>query len=96
MNTHSSRLPNTLETVYEQERDTIPEISESIEQKSLMRYKASDGSSSYDPIAQTPISLSRRMSIETMNGSENYDNEVWYTPREYMPTNLIENIEVND
>lgn len=95
---HSSRI-NTLETVYEQEKDTNSEAHEPIESRSLVRYVGTKKDMSLerltcDPIAETPNMLSHKKSIETMGGSENCDNDIWYTPKEYIQTNMIENIEV--
>lgn len=100
---HCARQPNTLETVYEQEKDSHSDTHQNSEQTSLVRYKAisengkndSVASSSSGPIAVTPILLSHRKSIETTDGSENCDNEIWYTPQEFVQTNVIENIQVN-
>lgn len=97
MNTqdHGSRLPNTLETVYEQEKDANSETFEQIESKCGKNANVLDGPSKCEPIAETPIPLSRRKSSDTTDASENSDSEVWYTPKEFIQTDLIEKIEVN-
>lgn len=93
----SSRLPNTLETVYEHEKDANSETFE--------HRKANNGEmdhlldalpSTCDAIVETPILLSRRSCLNTPeNGSENVDSEVWYTPNEFIQTDVIENFAVS-
>lgn len=90
---HSSRLPNTLETVYEQEKDANSETLEHIESNGE-NDGVLNGPLNCDSIAETPILLAHRKSIDTTDGSENFDNEIWYTPKETIQTDLMENIEV--
>lgn len=92
----SSRLPNTLETVYEHEKDVNSETFEHIESNNGGTDNLLDGlPSKCDPIVETPILVSRRSCINTPDRSENVDSEVWYTPKEFVQTDVIENIEVS-
>lgn len=93
---HSSRPSNTLETVYEQEKDAHSETSEHIESNNGQQLESrSDGPpSKCDPIVETPIPLSRRKCIDPEE-SQSFDNDIWYTPKESIQTDVTENIEVN-
>lgn len=90
----SARQPSTLETVYEQDKDPHADTHDNNEH-AISEMGANDnvanGPSTSDAIAVTPILLSRRKSMETFDGA---DSEIWYTPKEFVQTNLIENIEV--
>lgn len=76
-NKQDSKAPNTLETVYEHEKNHIFDTLDNNEQNNV----------------DTPMLLSRKKCIESANGSTS-ENDVWYTPKEYVQTNVIENVEV--
>lgn len=96
----SSKLTNTLETVYEQEKDPIADASENNEHKSMVPYNeekndiVSNGLSPIDSGTVTPVMQTRKKINKPLNDTPNADSDVWYTPKEYAQTNVIENNEV--
>lgn len=95
----NSRL-SPLETVYEQDKDTNVEALECCEHESYVsNYETVEVSCNInepvsDSIKETPVLASRKLSSEIMCDSDNVCSEVWYTPKEYVETKVIENIEV--
>lgn len=89
----SSRLPNTLETLYEHEKDANSVTFEFNESNKGETDDLPDAlPSKCDAIFKTPTS--RRTCISTPDDAEKIDSEVWYTPNEFIQSNVIENVEV--
>lgn len=96
----NSRL-SPLETVYEQEKDTNTETPDDLVHGNCVNtnYEAIEVSNvnnaiSIAPIGETPILVSRKLSTERFCGADYSDNEVWYTPKEFVQSRMVENIEV--
>lgn len=93
-----------LETVYEQEKDSNTnteksehsiDINRKVVEVSIERSKVS-ATDLLEQIQETPVLVSRKFSGEKLNGVDEYvDPDVWYTPKEYVQSKLIENIEVS-
>lgn len=89
-----------LETVYEQAKDVNSKTSECFECKKNVddiNYEIVEISNeqsivhgSVDVIGETPVLVSRKLSAE--NGAN--DPEVWFTPKEYTQSKVVENVEV--
>lgn len=105
LDSNSKLMP--LETVYEQEKDGTVDavdgseygncISSSYEvievtneNQAITHLSAPDD----QPIGETPVLVSRKLSAERISGTENLDRDVWYTPKEFVQSKFIENIEV--
>lgn len=101
----NSRL-SPLETVYEQEKDANVEsingfelgncISSSYEVIEVTNENQAfvHGPASDAPISETPILVSRKLSAERIGATEHLDRDVWYTPKEFLQSKIVENIEV--
>lgn len=87
-----------LETVYEQEKDTNTEIigdvisnQDKIIKMSIIQKNVA--TEVLEPIRETPMPVSRNLTTEKLNGDE-HDADIWYTPKEYIQSKVIKNIEV--
>lgn len=102
----NSRL-SPLETVYEQEKDANDVeaadgfelgncISSSYEVIEVTNEKQAfvHGPASDAPISETPVLVSRKLSAERIGATEHFDGDVWYTPKEFVQSKIVENIEV--
>lgn len=103
----SNSRTSALETVYEQEKDAKtdePDISShgngvtsnsyAIVEVSADNEIIINGPIASDLIGETPVSVSRKLSSEKLCAVDNYDSEIWYTPKEYVQSRVVENIEV--
>lgn len=95
----SNSKSGILETVYEQEKDAkSDDHDDDITSDSYAIIKLTDdsqvivGPSTSEPISETPILVTRKISSEKLC---TVDKEVWYTPKEFVQSKVIENIEVN-
>lgn len=100
---------NPLETVYEQDKDANADASQCIGPDSFVchNFQVVQQSNqvkellSSEPIGETPVLVSRKLSNEKMTaadgggGGGSGDHEVWYTPKEFVQTKVVENIEVS-
>lgn len=96
-----------LETVYEQEKDANTDELDNYERSrgnasnSYAIVELTDdnqviinGASASDPIGDTPVLVSRKLSSEKISIVDHYDGDIWYTPKECVQSKVIENIEV--
>lgn len=91
-----------LETVYEQEKDAIDDIehdnyisnSYAIIEVLNESKAVIDAPISSEPISETPVLVSRKLSAERLSNDERFDGDIWYTPKEFVQSKVIENIEV--
>lgn len=102
----SNSILSPLETVYEQDRDANAESSECYEREccfssnyEIVEYSNHDQSVVNEPsipvsIQETPVLVSRKLSGEIISDDNNVDPEIWYTPKEYLQTEVIENMDV--
>lgn len=102
----SNARMSPLETVYEQDRDAIGELSDNAEHDvdissncKILEISSDNqvivtGLSASDPISDTPVAVSRKLSTELKSGIVQNDGDTWYTPKQFMHANVIENIEV--
>lgn len=88
---HSHGRGNTspLETVYEQEKESFVSGSTNKNYSNLQIIEVT----SNNEIAETPVLISRKLSTEQF-GVDNFDKEIWFTPKEYVQSKVIENLEV--
>lgn len=97
-----------LETVYEQEKDANAYESEDFDYGNYVTHDAFDVIKnanpeqsivnellSADPIGETPVLVSRKLSNEKIGGADKSNREIWYTPKEFVQARVIENIEVS-
>lgn len=93
-----------LETVYEQEKDSnvADPATDAFDQQNFVQIVEQSNDHSIvnelltaEPIGETPVLVSRKLSSEKISTADNGDHEVWYTPKEFVQTKVIENIEVN-
>lgn len=102
----SNARMSPLETVYEQDRDATGELSDNAEHDvdissncKILEISSDNqvivtGLSASDPISDTPVAVSRKLSTELKSGIVQNDGDTWYTPKQFMHANVIENIEV--
>lgn len=84
----------SLETVYEQEKTNFIKSNNEIAANNDNQVLAIEPTA-HDPIAETPVSLLRKSStVYIGEADEDFDNDIWYTPKEFTQSNVIENIEV--
>lgn len=96
---------SALETVYEQDKDSNaadPAIDGFDQNNYVQIVEQSNHDHSIvnelltsEPIGETPVLVSQKLSNEKFGTTDNGDHEVWYTPKEFVQTKIIENIEVN-
>lgn len=91
-----------LETVYEQDKDTGDDVEyENVISKnydiievSNEHHVIANGPMSSNPIGETPVLVSRKLSVERTTNVEPFDGDIWYTPKECVQSKIVENIEV--
>lgn len=100
----SNSRHSLLETVYEQDKDTVDDFdygnviskNNDIIEVSNGNHVIANGPMSSDPIVETPVLVSRKLSAERMTNEESCDSDVWYTPKEFVQSKIVENIEVRN
>lgn len=103
----SNSRTSALETVYEQEKDAktdeqdisrhgndVTSNSYAIVEVSADNEIIVNGPIASDLIGETPVLVSRKLSSEKLCAVDNCDSEIWYTPKEYVQSRVVENIEV--
>lgn len=104
----SNSKMSPLETVYEQEKDAradeldgcdhgnVDVVSNSYAVVAFTNDKQIifNGPSGCEPIGETPVLVSRKSSSEKISSTNHFDNEIWYTPKEFVQSKVVENIEV--
>ncbi|XP_055306075.1 mitosis initiation protein fs(1)Ya isoform X2 [Sitodiplosis mosellana] len=87
---------SALETVYEQEKDANTDAPNCFDHENYVEIveHTNDNHSivnelmTSEPIGETPVLVSRKLSSEKIGSTDGGDHEVWYTPKEFVQTKI--------